>query len=219
MAAGEYSIEHIPPLDAAGNVASPIDAATLRLRARQISHFMGRVQLFYKDQLGLRRTDPDPPPNPYNEEQTDERVGRLRESGPVQTSALQYIGAFAVETNGLISGELDAIQGLLVLQKPKKQLCHGTNHTPTEIYEWDTLDSQGEGLGGELLRTAAPFIHPEDEVIADIAAPNTHAMEIYAHYGFERDFAIEPMDHGVFDVQHLRFHVPGATFLERLGAA
>jgi RimJ/RimL family protein N-acetyltransferase len=193
----DLRIESIPP---------DLDEDTRRLRATQLGNFMGHVQFFYTDELGLTRIDPDPPPG--TEADIEWRIGRLQSVGPVQQAGREVIASIQTTGDGeSLSESPDAMKGLLVLMKPYG-LCTADGHQQTEIVEWDVDAAfQGKGLGRAML--AGADIHPQDEVTLDVAEPNTKAQEIYTKYGFVFDPTVDPMEHGVFDTRHLRMRSRG----------
>jgi len=198
------------------SLGNPNDVSTLTLHARQLSQFMRRAQLSYAEQMGVERIDPDPLPDPKNEEELQWRIGRLRESGKVERDGLEYIAAIRLTQYGGLALRPTAIQGLLVLGKPEG-LCSPEGHTPTEIIEWN-VDSrrQNAGLGRLLLRVGMWSVHPQDNVALDVAEHNPEAISIYEHYGFARDESVAPIRHGVFDTQHLRYHMSAADLQAKL---
>lgn len=197
------------------SINSSDDERVLRLRAEQLSWFTAAViHKFYMADLGLTRIDTDPPPGDPRD--IPWRVEKLRSAGLIQLAGLEYIGAFARDGSGGISEDVSALRALLVLCKPEG-LCARGRHAPTQIAEWDVAeDDRGRGFGKALLQRAD--IHPADEVILDVARPNIAARGIYEHFGFAFDSSVPPMRHGIFDVEHLRMHAPGATFLANIGS-
>jgi len=224
----------IPQLDGHGNPTT-LSEATLRRRAEQKSAFMDSVQRdFYVGKLGVTRfpgRDPYPADDP---EDVPWRMGLILAAGHVQRTGLQYFGAFELTKSGQISQRTTAMLGIIVLGKPRDEqtkkplLCTPGNHTATEILEWDVQprlegktnnQDRYQGLGGALLRAAMPFIHPADEVIADVMEPNTDAFTSYERYGFTLDTTIppiEPDEDSIFDARQIRVHIPGTVLQERL---
>jgi ribosomal protein S18 acetylase RimI-like enzyme len=193
----DLRIESIPP---------DLDDRTRRIRAQQLGALMGHVQHFYTDTLGLDRIDPDPYPG--TDADIEWRMDRLQSVGPVQQVGREIIAAIQTAEDGdKLSESPDAMKGLLVLLKPFG-ICTDEGHQPTEILEWDVkAEAQGRGIGRAML--AGADIHPQDEVILDVAETNLAAQKIYTSYGFVFDPKIEPMQHGVFDTRHLRMRSRG----------
>jgi ribosomal protein S18 acetylase RimI-like enzyme len=188
----------------------------LELRAKQLSQFMRRAQLAYAKNMGVARIDPDPLPDPRNASEIAWRVGRLRESGQLQLAGLEYLAAYKLTQYRQPGSRLTSIQGLLVLGKPEG-LCGPDGHKPTEIIEWNVDNGrQHKGLGRLLLRAGMDAVHPEDDVVLDVAEHNPAAIAIYEHYGFTRDESVAPVRHGVFDTQHLRYQTQAADLQARL---
>lgn len=106
--------------------------------------------------------------------------------------------------------------GMLVLEKPTG-LCTPVSHAPTEILEFDTARAyRGQGLGRELLRYGMQGVHPEDEVVLDVAEPNMAARGVYEGYGFRYTGGV-PQQHRVFDVNHIAMTIPAEALQIRLG--
>jgi hypothetical protein len=197
---------------------APWTEQNLQMRARQLSHFMTWVHDFYmrpKEEggLGLVRLDNEDPPGSPGD--IDWRIPRLQKSGPVQEKKLEFIGAFALTQGMRISDADTALRGLLVVTKPDGVCTPSTHnsaalHRPTKILE---LDSMTPGLARLMLRQVN--IHPGDLVTLDVAQGNDRAISIYEHYGF-RPTEVDPMKHGVFDVEHFPMAVPGDVFIENL---
>jgi|GEM_PF-1541995 len=190
-------IESIPP---------DLDDETRLIRATQLGTFMGHIQFFYTDKLGLTRVDPDPYPG--TEADIAWRMDRLSSVGPVQQKGKEIIAAIQTTEDGrVLSDSPDAIKGLLVVTKSER-LCTEDGHQPTEILEWDVAEEQRSmGIGRAML--AGADIHPQDEVILDVAETNFEAQRIYTRYGFVFDPTVEPIEHGVFDTRHLRMRSRG----------
>jgi hypothetical protein len=197
-----------------GHIDPTAPDAVVTTRSRQVSDMMRWVQqMYYERELGLRRIDTDPYPDPNDAEHVAWRKSRLLASGPVQETGLEYRDAFLLDEAGQPRSDDNALVGLLVLSKPEG-LCTPGEHRPTEILEFN-VKPYFRGIGGLMLRDGLQTtLHPEDEAVLDIAEPNP-TRAIYEHYTFQVS-DLPPLRHGIFDVDHIRMHTPGHLLLAQL---
>jgi predicted GNAT family N-acyltransferase len=190
----------------------------LRRRAEQMSEFMRRVvHFFFVEDLHVRHIDTDPPPAPENGDEIIRRMDRFKASGLVEDTGLQYVLAMALNKKGTPSDDLVAIKGLLALKKPGLQLCTGEEHTPTEILEFAVApECRGRKLGHFMLQQGLPYVHPEDQLVLDVPEPDYDTRTICEVYGF-RYTGESPLQHGIYDVNHLPMAMPAGRLQERLG--
>jgi len=169
----------------------------IALTAKQVDYFiMGDVKDFYTSPrgerpailvgsevpsgpdfttggLGLKYIDTEPL------SLTDREI-RLRTSGPVQSTGIEYFLAYA---EGEDRQRDDALRGLLLLTK--SVLCLSNTHHPLEIAELDIHSKfRGLGYGRIAMRLAAQQAHPEDQMQLDVAVTNYRAQKFYQQLGF-----------------------------------
>ncbi|HSD56367.1 MAG TPA: GNAT family N-acetyltransferase [Candidatus Saccharimonadales bacterium] len=190
--------------------------------AGQVGNLMVEVQRYYTDDLGLVRIDTDDPPASMGDMLP--RFDRIHSSGELSTQRFSFTVARRIERGragaaGKPSEVMDGICSMVVLKK--SQGCVQDRHTTTELYEFDTRAAErGQGLGRSVLAYALGEVHPEDQLVLDVAESNTNAIDLYRKLGFS--FTGQTFAHEIFEnsdgttAQHLEMTSAAATVQEQL---
>lgn len=179
----------------------------------ELGHFTrDTIQAYYIEELGLTRIDEDA--EPATEEDIRWRMQRLKTAAEDNREYMlaRYIsGEHANDPTTVIAG--------LLATRSFREESDPDQHA-IEVMEWDVAKSERgvdgrRGLGGIMLRRRFRFVDDDTHVFLDVVETNTHARKVYEHYGFEQ--YAEPVEHGIFDAQHIPLAVSAATLKQRLG--
>lgn len=221
----------VPPLSFEAFDPTIRSDAEIALTARQIDYFlMGDIKNFYTAPrgerptallsseissgpnftiggLGLKYIDTDPL-------SLADRESRLRESGQVQNTGIEYFLAYA---EGEDRNPDDALKGLLLLTKAAR--CISGKHHPLEIAELDIHSRfRGQGYGKVAMGLAAERAHPDDEMQLDVALTNYGAQAFYEKLGFT--FTSRQVEyHQVYNIGHQQMVARPGNVLAALAKA